>query len=172
MGPQEAAMHRSRVTVPGLLAIALVVLACSGAGAPGATETASTAASTTSATTSATSAPTLAPPSQAVARITPLPGAPDSGLSITLVAAHGYWSVSALTVPAGQVWHLILDNEDNNVPHNFVIAHRPELQATIFGPKFDGIATMTFDIPGLPAGTYQFICSLHPETMTGVLTIK
>lgn len=165
-------MEGSRLKLLGLTAIILIVVACSGASSPVPTETSALARPTESVGTSPTSGSSLVPPTQSVAKITPLPGAPDSGLSVTLVASHSSWSVSALTVPAGQVWHLILDNEDHNVPHNFVVAHRPELQSTIFGPAFNGIATMTFDIPGLPAGTYQFICSLHPETMTGVLTIK
>jgi plastocyanin len=165
-------MERSARKMSGLCAMLLAVAACSGAGVPIATEPSATQPPAASIATSLTTAPSLAPPTQAIARISPDPAAPDSGVSITLIAAHAAWNVSEFSVPADKVWHLVLDNEDHNIPHNFVIAHRPELQATIFGPKFDGIATMTFDIPGLPAGTYQFICSLHPETMTGVLTIK
>jgi hypothetical protein len=29
-----------------------------------------------------------------------------------------------------------------------------------------------YDIPGLPAGNYLFICTIHPESMTGTLIIE
>jgi hypothetical protein len=32
--------------------------------------------------------------------------------------------------------------------------------------------TYTVDIPALPAGNYLFICTIHPDAMTGTLTIK
>jgi plastocyanin len=172
MDAQEAVMDRSARKASGLCALILAVAGCSTTGAPLATEPGVTPSPAVPTATSLPTAPSLAPPTQAIVRISPNPAAPDSGVSITLIAAHAAWNVSELSVPADKVWHLVLDNEDHNIPHNFVIAHRPELQATIFGPKFNGIATMTFDIPGLPAGTYQFICSLHPESMTGVLTIN
>jgi hypothetical protein len=166
------AVESSRVRLPALVAALLAAAACSGTSGPGATETNATAPLATLAAPSPTIGPTLAPPTQAIARITPLPGAPDSGMSITLIASLGSWNVNALTVPAGKVWHLVMENRDPSIPHNFVIARPPQLQASIFGPTFVGIATMKFAIPGLPAGTYQFICTLHPESMTGVLTIK
>jgi plastocyanin len=31
--------------------------------------------------------------------------------------------------------------------------------------------TVTYDVPALPAGTYTFICIVHPN-MTGTLTVK
>jgi plastocyanin len=31
--------------------------------------------------------------------------------------------------------------------------------------------TYAFDVPKLPAGAYQFVCTLHPVAMTGMLTI-
>jgi len=158
--------------LPALIAALLAVVACSGASTPGATETNGTTPPAASEAPSPTVGATLAPPTPAIAKITPLPGAADSGVTITLVASHATWNIKTLTVPAGKVWHLIMDNEDHNVPHNFVVSHVPEMQAKIFGPQFVGVATMTFAIPGLPAGTYQFICSFHPEGMTGVLTIK
>ncbi len=39
------------------------------------------------------------------------------------------------------------------------------------GEIFTGVGTKTYDIPALPAGTYAFVCTVHPN-MVGVLTIK
>jgi hypothetical protein len=35
-----------------------------------------------------------------------------------------------------------------------------------------GGKTQTLDIPALPAGTYIFICTFHPDTMTGSLAVE
>ena len=165
-------MESLRAKLPALTAALLAVVACSGASAPGATETPAVTLPAVSEAPTPTAGATLVRPTQTITMITPLPGAPDSGVSIKLVASHAMWNVNAVTAPAGKVWHLIIDNRDTNFPHNFVVSHVPELQSKIFAPPFLGIATQTFAIPGLPAGTYEFTCSLHPDSMTGVLTIK
>jgi plastocyanin len=33
------------------------------------------------------------------------------------------------------------------------------------------VATKVYQVPALPAGTYGFVCSVHPN-MTGTLTVK
>jgi hypothetical protein len=130
-------VQSSRAKLPALTAALLAVVACSGSSAPGPTETNPTPPAATSEASSPTVGPTLAPPTQSVAKITPFPGAPDSGVSIKLIASHAMWNVSALTAPAGKVWHLIIDNRDTNFPHNFVVSHVPELQAKIFAVDHD-----------------------------------
>jgi len=105
-------------------------------------------------------------------QITPMPGAPDSGLKVTVVAKDHAWNVATLTVPANKVWHLTIDNEDSKTPHNFAVSANPGLLTTIFAPRFEGVAKKTFNIPGLPAGTYIFVCSIHPQQMKGDLTVE
>ena len=39
------------------------------------------------------------------------------------------------------------------------------------GEIFNGAATKTYQVPALGAGTYTFVCSVHPN-MTGTLTVK
>ena len=38
------------------------------------------------------------------------------------------------------------------------------------GEIITGPAQITYDVPALPAGTYTYICSVHPN-MTGTLTV-
>jgi plastocyanin len=38
------------------------------------------------------------------------------------------------------------------------------------GDIFNGVETRTYDVPALPAGTYDFICTVHPN-MKGILTV-
>ena len=39
------------------------------------------------------------------------------------------------------------------------------------GDIFNGVATRNYDVPALKAGTYTFMCIVHPN-MTGTLTAK
>ena len=39
------------------------------------------------------------------------------------------------------------------------------------GDIFNGVETRTYEVPALPAGTYGFVCTVHPN-MTGTLTAK
>jgi plastocyanin len=105
-------------------------------------------------------------------QITPMPSAPDSGVKVTLVAKDHAWDLAALTVPANKVWHLTIDNQDPKTPHNFAVSANPGLVTTILAQRFEGVAKKKFEIPGLPAGSYIFTCSIHPQQMKGDLTVE
>ncbi len=36
-------------------------------------------------------------------------------------------------------------------------------------PEFPGVETQTVDVPAIDAGTYTFLCSIHPDLMKGEL---
>ena len=40
------------------------------------------------------------------------------------------------------------------------------------GDIFPGVATKIYQVPALPAGSYKFLCIVHPTTMTGTATIQ
>jgi plastocyanin len=101
-----------------------------------------------------------------------MPSAPDSGVTLTLVAKDHMWDLATLTVPANKLWHLTIDNQDAKTPHNFAVSADPGLVTTILAMRFEGVARKTFDIAGLPAGTYIFTCSIHPQQMKGDLTVE
>jgi plastocyanin len=109
---------------------------------------------------------TLAPPA-----ITPIPGAPSSSLTVHLVAKSGTWSAAAITAPAGTTWHVEIDDRDAGEAHNFTIEVGPELSDRIFHTANFNKGVSTFEIAAFPAGTYTFICTLHPTTMVGTLTL-
>jgi plastocyanin len=98
-----------------------------------------------------------------------MPDAPDSGAVVTLVAEHSRWEPDTLAVPAAASWQLVLDNHDKAF-HDFLV-RSPDLPSTRLASKFSGPNTMTFKIPGLPAGTYEFVCTIHADTMRGVLVV-
>jgi plastocyanin len=90
------------------------------------------------------------------------------------VTASGIaFNTHALEVAADTPFGIAFKNEDPaGVSHDIDIrdADKKVLrdQQTI-----DGGTSATYPYEGLPAGTYTFICSIHPiPAMTGTLTVK
>jgi plastocyanin len=102
---------------------------------------------------------------------TPIAGAPDSGIAIQLTAANAAWDLKEITGPAGEAFQIVMTNKDNG-SHNLVVSSGTDVASRLATlDKFSGPATRTLDVPGLPAGTYLFRCTLH-DSMKGQLTIK
>lgn len=96
------------------------------------------------------------------------PGATDLQLSAQNIA----YDKSSLEAPANQPFQITFTNNDAGIPHNVSIHQGSATGQEVFkGEIFSGVATKTYDVPALPAGTYTFVCSVHPN-MTGTLTIK
>jgi plastocyanin len=96
------------------------------------------------------------------------PSAPAADVSIS--AENIAFSTSTLTVPAGKPFTLAFDNKDSGIPHDVAIhdASGAELfkGEIIMGPK-----VIVYQVPAIPAGTYTFVCSVHPN-MTGTVTAQ
>ena len=155
-----------------LPALLTLLAACSsGAASPTVTLTATVATASPAPTAEATAAPTARPsPTAVLVKITSIPGAPDSGIVIQLAAQTDLWSLTHIDAPAGKVWHVQIENPGET--HNFTVASGPTVPERIYlSKRFETKGTFTFDIPALPAGSYLFICTLHPLRMTGTLTI-
>ena len=82
------------------------------------------------------------------------------------------FDATSLTAPAGKTWHVKIDNQETFLKHNFTVASGKTVAERIFQSPNFGFGTSAFDVPALPAGTYLFVCTIHPETMTGTLTIR
>ena len=77
-----------------------------------------------------------------------------------------------LTAPAGTPFQVSFENKDAGVPHNVTLHQGDANGAELFkGEIFNGVATRVYDVPALDAGSYAFVCSVHP-TMIGTLTVK
>jgi plastocyanin/mono/diheme cytochrome c family protein len=99
---------------------------------------------------------------------TPAPSIDPGATTVSLEAVNFAFSPAALTVPAGEAFNMEFTNSDAAVPHNVEIFDAA--RAVVYkGEIFDGVATRTYQIPALTAGTYPFICTVHPN-MTGNLT--
>jgi len=83
---------------------------------------------------------------------------------IEITARDTAFSTKELCLPAGAPFQLVFHNEDQ-LPHNVAIG-------TLFnGEVFTGVATQTYDVPALPAGSYRFICVVHPNVMVGTAIV-
>ena len=96
------------------------------------------------------------------------------GESVTLrISAQGIaYDTDTLEVPADTPFQIEFANNDAGIPHNVAIHEgSPTGPAVWTGEIFNGVETRTYDVPALPAGTYGFVCTVHPN-MTGTLTAK
>ena len=101
----------------------------------------------------------------------PLPSAEAPSDTVLELSAQGIaYDTDQLTAPADQPFTIRFANNDPGVPHNVEI--EDESGATVFlGDIFNGIDTRDYAVPALPAGTYTFVCTVHPN-MTGTLTVE
>jgi plastocyanin len=104
--------------------------------------------------TAACSGATAAPATDAPAASAPAASAP-AGDAIVIVTA-------------GQPVEIVLDNQEG-APHN--IAIKDADGADVFKGEIVSNAKVTYAIPALAAGTYGFLCEVHPD-MQGTITAQ
>ncbi len=98
--------------------------------------------------------------------------APGESVTIKLSAQGIAFDTDTLEVPANTPFKIEFTNNDAGIPHNVAIHEgTPTGPAVWTGEIFSGVETRTYEVPALPAGTYGFVCTVHPN-MTGTLTAK
>ncbi len=150
-------------------ALVLSVAACSSSTSPGWTF-------------SPTVPPTAAPAQPSGAPPTVVPGATDAatgggggtetvGTNIDLIAQNVAFDQAELTIPSNTTFTINFDNRDSGIPHNVAI-HKdsPTGEAVFTGEIITGPAQKVYTVGALNAGTYAFVCTVHPN-MTGKLTV-
>jgi plastocyanin len=115
-------------------------------------------------------APSVTPPPSVEASAEPS-ASPDSG-AIVISAVGLAFEQAEVNVPAGEPFQIEFTNNDAGTPHNVAIRRDSETGEEVFkGEIFNGVETMTYDVPALEAGGYAFICTVHP-TMVGTMTAE
>jgi plastocyanin len=154
-----------------LAALAFALAACAGESTPGWTF-APTPVPTAA---PATQAPASGEPSAPAGEATPAPSDGGSGgqTVVIKISAQGIaFDTDTLEVPADTPFQIEFANNDAGIPHNVAIHEgSPTGPAVWTGEIFNGVETRTYDVPALPAGTYGFVCTVHPN-MTGALTAR
>jgi mono/diheme cytochrome c family protein/plastocyanin len=101
---------------------------------------------------------------------TSAPSGNASGTVVPLVAQGIKFTTTELTAPANAAFVIEFDNQDAGTPHNVEI--KDSAGAEVFkGEIFPGVDKRQYQVPALKAGSYPFICSVHPS-MTGTLTAQ
>lgn len=104
------------------------------------------------------------------------PAAPAAtpGTAFDLTAKDIAYSTKAFTVPANTAFTITFTNADTpGVTHDVDIRAADKATVLQDQPVTNGGSKATYSYKGLPAGTYVFICSIHPiPQMTGTLTVK
>ena len=127
-------MKRLTLTL-GLLALAAVLAACSGA--------------------SAAPEGTTQPPA-------------DGTGDVSIVAKDIAFKTTDVAVKAGARVTIDFDNQDG-APHNIAISDANG--QSVFKGEIVSSKQVTYNVPALAAGTYTFICEVHPN-MKGTITAK
>jgi cytochrome c oxidase subunit 2 len=101
----------------------------------------------------------------------PLPSGDAAGAIVEESAKNVEFVVKDLTAAADTPFTIQFKNEDApGVPHNIEI--KDAAGAVVFkGDLIDGGEEINYAVPALAAGTYPFICTVHPN-MTGTLTVQ
>ncbi len=108
---------------------------------------------------------------KASATPTPAPSGEAAGPTIEAAAQNVEFTTTALSAPADTPFSIHFVNLDvAGVPHDIEI--KDASGAVVFkGEVIDGGKEITYSVPALAAGTYPFVCTVHPN-MTGTLTVQ
>lgn len=98
---------------------------------------------------------------------TTAPSGEPSGDVIDIAALNVTFDTDTLIAPAASAFTLAFDNQDAGIQHNVEI--KDAANASVFkGEIFPGVAQRDYQVGPLEAGTYTFVCTVHPN-MTGTL---
>jgi cytochrome c oxidase subunit 2 len=119
----------------------------------------------------ATPAPATPAPSASGGATAP-GGSAGPAVSLALTAQDIAFDKTTLESTAGSPISLAFTNNDAGIPHNVAIHKDSPTGEVVFqGDIITGVASTTYAVPALPAGTYAFVCTVHPN-MVGTLTVK
>jgi cytochrome c oxidase subunit 2 len=90
----------------------------------------------------------------------------DCGTTIELSAQDIQFSTDAIEAPAGEDFCIEFTNNDS-VPHDVGI-----VETDFDGDDVPPGESIVYHVPAMDAGPYTFYCTLHPQAMTGDLTIS
>ena len=91
-----------------------------------------------------------------------------AGGNVTIVAKDNKFLTTSITAPADAAFGIELDNQDG-APHNIAISDASG--TSVFKGEIVTATKVANAIPALAAGSYPFICEVHPD-MKGTITAE
>jgi len=115
--------------------------------------------------------PSITPPPESVAPSAPASPSPAAGSPsagggpvIRIVALNVKFDLAEFSVPANTPFQIVFENQDAGIPHNVAIYDSGPAGSALFqGEIFNGVRTVTYDVPGLPPDNHYFQCDVHPN---------
>jgi plastocyanin len=96
------------------------------------------------------------------------PADPADPNAIVVTAKDLAFSPTEVSAPADTPFVIVLDNQES-APHNIKISD--STGAEVFKGPIDSNKQITNNVPALAAGSYPFICEVHPD-MKGTITAE
>jgi plastocyanin len=93
-----------------------------------------------------------------------------SGSSLSIEAKNVAFSTDCLAANANEPFTIDFDDKDDGVPHNVDILSSG--QSLFKGQIITGSNSVTYHVPGLKPGTYDFRCDVHPDSMNGTFIVR
>jgi plastocyanin len=91
---------------------------------------------------------------------------------VTITAQGIAFVEKEFEAPADTEFTIAFINNDAGIQHNVALHEGSPTGPEVWrGEIFPGVETRVYTVDPLPAGTYGFICSVHPQ-MTGTATLK
>jgi plastocyanin len=88
--------------------------------------------------------------------------------AIVVTAKDLTFNPTEVTAPADSAFEIVFDNQES-APHNIVISDAAGTK--VFEGEVITNQKVTYQVPALAAGTYPFICAVHPD-MKGNVTAE
>ena len=89
------------------------------------------------------------------------------GDTLQIAAQNIAFSTDELQAPAGSAFIIEFENRDAGIPHNVEIKDASGTSVFV-GEIFNGVAARTYQVPAIGSGSFEFICTVHPN-MRGTL---
>ena len=96
------------------------------------------------------------------------PAGSPSGDAVSVVAKDITFTTPAVSAPAGKAFTIAFDNQDG-AAHNVAISDASG--TSVFKGEIVSAKKVDYAVPALAAGTYTFICEVHPD-MKGTITAQ
>ncbi len=100
-------------------------------------------------------------------------GGGEPATAFTITAKNIAYDRHEIVVPADTAFTITFVNQDlPGVVHDVDVRQSDKTTVIQDQPLTDGGSTSTYQYDGLAAGTYVFICSIHPTQMSGTITVR